>query len=82
MKLPRSFAYVREIFVAIGSTELSSRMASYMTDKKVFVIETFYCLVVLVLLWRDNIIESFLLPHQETLPTGLLNSLKKQKVCV
>jgi hypothetical protein len=40
--------------------------------------------VILVLLWRDNIIESwpFLLHHRQTLSTGLLNSLKKQEVCL
>jgi hypothetical protein len=49
----------------------------------VFVINTFYisggsC----VLLWGDNIVESFLfvLHHRQTLSVGLLNSLKKQEV--
>jgi hypothetical protein len=44
----------------------------------------FILLVVLVLLWRDNTVQSFLfvLHHPETLSTRLLNSLKKQEVCV
>jgi hypothetical protein len=44
----------------------------------------FTLLVVLALLWRDNIVESFLLVlhHQETLSIGLLNSLNKQELCV
>jgi hypothetical protein len=53
-------------------------------DQKVFVIKTFHSLVVLGLLWRDNIIESFLymLHHQQTLSTRLLSSVKKQDMCV
>jgi hypothetical protein len=40
-------------------------------------------MVVLVLLWGDDSVESFLvvLHHQGALSAGLLNSLKKQEVC-
>jgi hypothetical protein len=42
------------LFVAIGSAELSSKMASYALDQKVFVTKTSVLLVVLVLLGRDG----------------------------
>jgi hypothetical protein len=44
----------------------------------------FTLLVVLVLLWRESAVESFqfMLHHQETVSTGLLNSLKREEVCV
>lgn len=79
-----SSTHLEKLFVATGSAELSSNMASYMTDQKVF-IKTFTVLVVFVLLWRDNIIKNFLfvLHHQDILYTGLLNSFKKQDcVCM
>jgi hypothetical protein len=58
-------------------------MASYTTVQNVFVTVTFCYLVVLVLLWRDSIVEFLsVLHHREALLTGLLNNLKKQEVCV
>jgi hypothetical protein len=40
--------------------------------------------MVFVLLWKENIVENFLfvLHHRQAVTTGLLNSFKKQKVCV
>jgi hypothetical protein len=55
-------------------------MASYTTDHEVFVTKTFS---VLVFLWRDSVVESFVfvLRHRETV-YWLLNGLKDQEVCV
>jgi hypothetical protein len=54
-----------------------------MMDLKVFVSKPLTLLVVLVLLWRDNI-KSFLfmLHHHETLSTGLSNNLQILEVCL
>lgn len=59
-------------------------MASYMTEQKVFFIKTSYCSGGSRIAVDDNIVETFLflLYHQQTLSTGLLNSLKKQEVRV
>lgn len=48
-----------------------------------FPIKAFTLVVVLMLLWRDNIVDSFpLCCTIETLSAGLLNNFKKQEVCV
>jgi hypothetical protein len=46
--------------------------------------EPFTLMVVLMLLWRQSILQGFVcvLRHRETLSAGLLNSLKEQEVCV
>jgi hypothetical protein len=87
MKLYESFkdraTHLRNLFVDIGNSELSDKMASYTKDQKVFIIKTFSSSGGSWLLWRDNIVESCLLVlqhHRETLSTGLPNSLKKQDV--
>jgi hypothetical protein len=49
-------AYLGNVFVAVGSAELS-KMASYTTEQKVFVVRTCYFSGVLVLLRRAGIIE-------------------------
>jgi hypothetical protein len=51
-------------------------MASYMMDQNVNVIKFVTLLVVLVLLWRGNIIKSFEFLLHRPLTTGLLNSLR------
>jgi hypothetical protein len=48
-----------KLFVAVGNAELSNMMASCATHHQGFVIEPFILLVVLQLLWRENIVESF-----------------------
>jgi hypothetical protein len=40
--------HLGKLFSAVGSSELSKKMASYMTDQEVFVIKTFDLLVFLV----------------------------------
>jgi hypothetical protein len=47
------------VFVAVRNAELSNKIAKYKADQKVFAIKTFIILVVLLLLWKDNIVESF-----------------------
>jgi hypothetical protein len=73
-----------KLLFAFGNTELNNKMALYATDQKVFVIKTVYTSGGFVLLWKDTNVQSsvFVLRHKETLPAGLLNSLKKQEVCV
>jgi hypothetical protein len=44
------------LFAAAGNAELSNKLALHAIEQKVSVIKTFYLLMVLVLLWRDNII--------------------------
>jgi hypothetical protein len=73
-----------KLFVVIGNNEQNNKMALYMMDQEGV------CYQNLLLLWwllccsGENVLESFLfmLHHQETLPTVLLNSLKKQEVCM
>jgi hypothetical protein len=58
------------LLVAVGNAEVNNKMVSYATVQKVFVSETFWYLLVLVLLWRDNIVEFlFVLHHREALWT-------------
>jgi hypothetical protein len=50
---------------------------------KYLLLKPFTLLADLVLLWRNNVGESFMfvLYHRETFSIGLLNILKKQSVC-
>lgn len=76
-------AHLGHLFAAVGSAELSKKMASCTRDQKV-VVRTCYFSGVLVLLRRAGIGDSslFVLCYRETLSAGLLNSLKKQEVYV
>jgi hypothetical protein len=71
-------------FFAVCNTEVSNKMASYTTGQRTFVAKNFTILAVLVWLWRHNILDSspFVLHQQQTLPTGSLNSSRKQEVRV
>jgi hypothetical protein len=71
-----------KLFVTLGNIELT-RWRRIRRIRKCSS-NPFSVLLVLVLLWRENIDDSFLflLHHQETQSTALLNSLKKQEVCV
>jgi hypothetical protein len=70
-------------FVSVGSTELSNRMASYMTDQKVFRIETFYSFggsCVAVLRQCRRVLCSCCTMKRDYLCAGLVNGLKTQEV--
>jgi hypothetical protein len=71
---------VEELFIAVGSTELSNKMESYTTDQKVFVIITFSSsggsFGAVETQYRREF--SVSVAHEETLSTGLLNSFKKR----
>jgi predicted KAP-like P-loop ATPase len=73
-------ALLGKLFIAVGSPEVRI----WRRLLKVFVINIFYLLVVLMSLWTDVTVERFLfmLHHQEALlSAGLLNSLKEQEMC-
>lgn len=57
-------------------------MVSYTKNKEMFAVKTITILTVLVLMWRDNIAESFLfvLLHREPLSAGLSDSLRREEV--
>jgi hypothetical protein len=42
MKLSDIFTDLGKLFVTVGKTQLSNKMASYTKDQKMFVIKTFY----------------------------------------
>jgi hypothetical protein len=72
------------LFVPVGSTEQCNKMA-VIYEGSVFVVKTVYSMVNLVLLLRDNIVESSCsccTHRQETLFPGLLKGPKKQEVCM
>jgi hypothetical protein len=72
------------LFVAVDTAELSNKTTSWRRIRKCLLSKPLKLLVILVLLWRDNIVESFLfvLYQRQTVSPGLLNSWKKQEVCV
>jgi hypothetical protein len=49
----------RNSFFAVGNTDLSDKMVSHATDRKLLLAEPFTLLEILVQFWRDNRIDSF-----------------------
>jgi hypothetical protein len=75
------FLYMENLrlFVAVGNTELSNKMASYTTDQKVFIKTIYFSGGPCVVLKRQYIWHfSVRVAHPETLFIRLLNSLKKR----
>jgi hypothetical protein len=75
--------HLENVFFAVGNTELTNKMASYMTDQEVFVCKTLnFSRGCCVAVKRQYLREfSFKLHHRQILSIGLLNSLKKQELC-
>jgi hypothetical protein len=78
--LTNSFIHVVYLFVALGNAELINKMASYTTNRKLFVIKAFYfsggsCVAV----ERQYRREFSVRVVPSTLSTGLLNSLNEQE---
>jgi hypothetical protein len=74
------FLYMENLrlFVAVGNTELSNKMASYTTDQKVFIKTIYFSSGPCVTLERQYLHFSVRVAHPETLFIRLLNSLKKR----
>jgi hypothetical protein len=71
---------VEKLFVAVGNAGVSNKMAPYTTKREVFT-KTFWYLVSLALLGRENIVESFMfvLCRRETVCTTVWRNGTRQK---
>jgi hypothetical protein len=73
-----------KIFVGIGSNEISNKMASYTTDREVFIIKTSYisgCSSVAADRQYHREFSNRVAPSTDTPSTELLYSLKKKEMC-
>jgi hypothetical protein len=72
MKFLQIVVHLVNLFVDMDSAELSNKTVLYVTNQKMLS-KLFILLMILVLLWRNSSIKSFLfmLRYRETLSTGL-----------